>query len=81
MFDRKITWVLFDRPECKEINPEILEFLQKLLEKDPKHRMNPQQALNSAFFKDEKVVKELIGFHERKLAKRYERILKMANCN
>ena len=41
MFDKKIVWVLFERPECKEINIEILTFLKELLHKDPKKRITP----------------------------------------
>lgn len=41
-FDKKIIWVLFDREECKNMNPFVLEFLKRLLDSNPKTRMTPK---------------------------------------
>jgi serine/threonine protein kinase len=45
LFDKKIIWLLFDREECKDINPLILSFLKGLLDKNPETRLTPKQAL------------------------------------
>jgi len=63
LFDKKIIWVLFEREECKDINPSVLDFLKKLLDKNPSTRVTPKEALESPFFKDPKVVGELLAYH------------------
>ena len=44
-FDKKIVWEMFDKPECSELDPKILDFLARLLEKSPKNRYTAKQAL------------------------------------
>lgn len=80
-FDKKIIWLMFDREECKDINPDVLDFLKRLLDSNPETRITPKEALKAPFFTDKKVVGELISFHERRRQARYDRILKMANIN
>ena len=52
-----------------------------MLDKNPETRITPKEALQSPFFTDEKVVGELLTFHDKKRKARYDRILKMANMN
>lgn len=56
MFDRKVVWEAFTRPECEELHPDIIELLRGLLEKNPEKRFTPKQALNSALFTNKEVV-------------------------
>ena len=44
-FDKKIIWLMFDREECKDINPDVLNFLRRLLDNNPETRITPKQAL------------------------------------
>ena len=44
-FDRKLVWVLFEREECKKIHPCVMNFLERLLEKEPKTRIKPEEAI------------------------------------
>ncbi len=41
-FDKKIIWVLFDRDECKDIHPSVLDFMRKLLDQNPGSRITPK---------------------------------------
>ncbi len=70
---------MFDKPECRELDSKILDFLARLLEKSPKNRYTAKQALESEFFTNPKVVEGLYEFHERRRKERYDKILKIAN--
>lgn len=81
MFDKRIVWELFDKPECKELSPDVLCFMQSLLESSPKDRAKPREALQAKFFTNKEVKESLCSFHEKRMKERLDRILKMANLN
>ena len=44
--------VRFDQPVCKKLTPECLDFVQKLLMKDPKDRLDIVQVVNHPWLKE-----------------------------
>jgi serine/threonine protein kinase len=79
MYDRKIVWDAFEKPEAVGLHKEILKFLSGLLEKDPSKRLTPSQALSSRFFTDSEVIESWRTFNKNRIEETYSRVFKVRN--
>jgi hypothetical protein len=68
MFDKKIVWDGFNRPECQTIHPEILIFLKGLLETDPLKRITASEALQSSFFNSVPVISHWNAYNQTRIS-------------
>lgn len=79
IFDRKMIWDAFTKPESVGLDESILDLLKGLLEKDPSKRLTAAQALSASFFNDPMVIESWKIFNQNRNEETYQRVLKMRN--